>query len=177
MKTTIQTTNGIVPKKPHKTGYRFSKILKHQNSLIQIFKERTNPLLGLTKKEVIAKYYNYDIQQVIQFKKDKIDALWKEIDDTKYYLRKDKLIAIVPVLMASGTTLNDSSISDPISTKKRVLTATTNVYHSCSDINIAHSIRKRYDKIAEGMIEAGEQVEAITEEGIKNKPIMEVVAR
>lgn len=171
-----QNQNTGIKQLGHKS-WKASKVLKKENSLRSIFQDRTHVKLGLTKKEVISLFYNQDIRVVLNYSDEKIKSLWSQINDTRIRLRKERMIAIVPLLMPSGTMLDDSSLDNAISTKPRVLTIGTYVYHSCADMNTALAIRKTYDKIAEGIEKAGDDLEEITEEGIKQRQVVKVVNR
>lgn len=164
----------MITKTKHK-AWKSGKVLKRENSLREIFKERTNAKLGLTKKETIAKYYNFDIRDVLKYEKKKTDSLWKEIHDTKRKLRKERIIAIVPMFMSSGTQLDDSHLENPISTKPRILGTDNWVYHSCTDKNLALSFRKKNDKIIDGIDKASDDVDEITETGIQQIPVLKVM--
>jgi hypothetical protein len=140
------------------------------SSLRDIFIDRKNVFLGLTKFETIAEYHNKKLSTILNYDKKKIDNLWIEIQYIKRYLRKKGIMGIVCERMPRGFTLNDSKFGN------RQLEDGSYVYYSCSTLEDVGKYRGKLDKIAKGFYNAGTEIEEITEQNIEQKPILEAIA-
>ena len=145
---------------PHKHHSEWTKTLKSKDNLRYIFKDRINPLLGLTKEETIAIYYGVPLKTIERYDKMEIDEAWLEINKTKKRLREADVMAIIPIDMPIGTVLNDIGL--PQAQGRRELNERKYIYHRCTDLNIAKNHKKKMIKCGEGFIQAGDQIEDIT---------------
>jgi hypothetical protein len=144
----------------HSHHSEWAKTLKNKDTLRYIFKDRINPLLGLTKQETISLYYGIPIKTVERYDKQDTDEAWKEILDVRKRLREVEVMAIIPVEMPIGTVLNDTGL--PQSQGVRELDERKFIYHRCTDLNIAKAHKKKMIKCGEGFLKAGDQIEDIT---------------
>ena len=145
--------------------------LKGEASLREIFRDRTNPLLGLTKLELISIYHKIPLRKVLNMKKDNIDKLWDDISYVRKALRKEKLMAIIQIGLDRGVVLTD--YIDGLG--NRELKSRTVVYYRSIDMDSANQYRARLNKNAMGMIQAGEQVVNIVDEQITQEPVLQVI--
>jgi len=138
-------------------------------ALRDIFLERNNIFLGLTKWELLAEFYGKKLSTILGYSHEKIEKLWSEIKYIKRYLRKKKIMAIISQRVPRGFTLRDAKYGE------RQLEDGQYIYYSCSKVGDALTYRGRLDKVARGFFNAGNEIEEIAENYDKQKEIMQVV--
>lgn len=151
-----------------KQKWKATKTLRKENTLREIFQDRKNVLLGLTKLEVISEFKNVNLATVLRWKKEKIELTWEEIVRVKRILRKEMIMAIVSKQMPRGTGLNDVINGF----NKRTLDKTGYVFFRCSSMEDVWSEKDKMDKIAKGVFKAAEQTGEIVERDIEQKPML-----
>ena len=154
--------------KTHKRGYKSAKTLKRMDTLREIFKEKTNVFLGLTRDELISEYTNIKLSTILNWNKKKLDKVWDEIRFIKKHLRKERIMAIIYKNMPKGTVLKNEFGQREIKEPK-------NIFFRCSSEEDAWKYRGILDKISRSVFEAGEQTTEIVEEEVRQKPILQVV--
>ena len=156
--------------KQHK-HFLHGKTWKHIEALKNIFQNRTNAGLGLTKNEVIALYQRISIKDVLNMRESSRDAIWHEVQITRKIIRREGIMAIVSVILPRGAVLNDNTFG------RRTLGDSTSIYHKCVDMATAVQVRARVEKIAEGCVKSGDEVVEIAEEEMSGeKKVIEVMA-
>lgn len=151
-----------------KQKWKATKTLRRENILREIFQDRVNVLVGLTKLEVISQFKGVSINTVLRWNKNKIELTWEEIVRVKRILRKEMIMAIVSKQMPRGSNLNDT-ISG---LKNRILDKTSYVFFRCSSMEDVWSEKDKMDKIAKGVFKAAEQTGEIVERDIEQKPML-----
>ena len=151
-----------------KRTWKTGKTLKRQDMIRDIFKDRINVILGLTKLEVISKFKGVALSKVLNWNDKKIDSVWDEVSRVRRMLRKEMILAIVSKQMPRGVTLND-----PINGfGSRTLDKTSHVFFRCSSMEDVWAEKAKLDKIAKGVFKSGEQIGDIVEIELKEKPVL-----
>jgi hypothetical protein len=149
------------------------KTWNHANTIKQIFQDRINVTLGLTKNEAVALYNNCTLHDVINMRPTARDKIWGEMCRIRKVLRKEGIMAVVAIDMPRGTVLDDRKLKPSFG--KRELGDGQTIYHKCMDKQTALYVKSQMDKIARGIVQVEEQVMEITDREIEQKPIMTVM--
>lgn len=150
---------------------KWDKSLREEATLREIFKDRSEPLLGLTKFETISLFYRMPLGKVLNLSKDKISQMWTKVMTLKKNLRKEKIIPIIQVALPRGTILNDAV--DGLGFRE--LKSRTIVYYKCNDLDSANTYRSKLNKVAESIYIAGNEIYVLAEEQSNRNKIIEVV--
>lgn len=143
--------------------------VKNGMLLRDVFMNRRNVFKRLQKHEAIAQYLGVSLDKVLQFSQKKQNNTWREINFLKRYLRDKKVLAIISKRVPKGFELDDAHLG------KRVLDHNTFVYFACDNLTDALAYRAKLDRLAEGLHQAGEDVEDITHVEKTQQPILATV--
>ena len=152
-----------------KNGDSNKKTLMGTASLQLIFQEKTKWYMGLTKDELISKYFNIPYKKVLNMRLEDKNIKWHEIVYIRRYLRNKLHYAIDFKSIDKGVTLVNKELGE------RLLKNRTNVYFKISNLNDAEEIDKRYKKMATAFSISGDNVILSAEESEKEKPIIEKI--
>jgi hypothetical protein len=147
------------------------KVLVGMQKVSDIFKDRKNYKIGLTKLEVIHAVYNLKYKSILNYRKEKIDSLWNKIGLIRKHLREGGQMAIVGKYYPRGIELLDNLNGFG----KRILKKAEVIYWRCFDMDSATATRDEYDKKARGFIQAGNQITKVVSEQIEQQPILQVL--
>jgi len=160
----------ILQKKYQGQRSESKKTIIHASGLLDIFKDRDLAFKGLTKFELMAEYFNKNIDVILKYDESKRRKLWSEISYIKKYLRKKgKSPVIISKQMPVGFELTDFKFG------KRKLNNKSYIYFACSRLEDAMIYRGKLDKIANGFTNAGSQVEEIVSRDIEQKSILQTI--
>lgn len=134
------------------------KTMQGMSNLMLIFQDKTNPIRGLTRDEIISLYFNIPIRKVIAMKRNILDYKWKEIRVVKKYLKNTNQCAIDYQKLSKGTIIVNHEF------KERQLKRSQNIFFKIVDTNIARGIRSRYDKLSLSFKHSGDKIYEIAEE-------------
>jgi hypothetical protein len=164
----MNITNTNQPKKARRKIS--TKTLRRNDFVRNLFKDRTSPRLGLTKKEIVSIVFSLPKAKVDKMKNDELLYYIEKFKDTKKRLRKDGIIAITPIQLNAGVELNDVGLDNSVGI--RFLKNKEYVYHRCTDINIAKDYKNKMNKVAKGVVESGVETEEMTDKIIKEIKIL-----
>ena len=171
--TTSQRIAKIVNKKTKLRKKTITKKSAVRRMTIDVmFKDRTNPNLGLKKIEVLSEYLNQSKQQILKMTKEEINSEYKKFKKITKALRKEGYIAIISKPLEIGHSLYDIPNGQ---WGNRVLSKREYVSFKCTTNNDALKYRGEMDKIKKGVEDCGNDVVNITQSHQKNKQIIKLV--
>lgn len=150
-----------------KNGSIGNKTKQGMVDILSLFKDKTNPMSGLTKFEFISLYYNINLETIMKMNDSKLETKWNEIANVKKSLLRFGQAAIVSLPFSRGTVLNNEEFGE------RILEKRTFIFFKCVTQSIADGIRDDYDKIAMGYQRHGNQVSKIAREYSTQKEVIE----
>jgi len=141
------------------------KTILKATTLREIFADRKNVFLGLTKSETLSLYYKINLSTILNWDEKKVKQKWQEIKYIKKYLKDKEIIGIIAKQMNRGFVLRGNIFGE------RQLENKSHVYFNCTRDDDAWEFRNSQDKIGNGFYKSGEHVTNIAQQ----KPIMKII--